>query len=235
MSIKCISWNQSRENYYMFGDCSNVNAGSCGEKCWTVVFVVYKLVFDERDGSVAQHVELKIIGDKTFFLVDSYSIYVTWMAGQNLDEGDYLIVISGQAIARKSNWERVWIVDGSRRVYVSGGETELLAKENGGHCSGLGGWRELEEVSEFEAERGELDSDDISLFSAHKIRIDHCSLSFCADGLIDAIMRSTGITISNNYFAHHNEVMLLGLNDKYLPDSVMQVTIAFNHFGVALV
>ncbi|RXI00505.1 hypothetical protein DVH24_000739 [Malus domestica] len=73
--------------------------------------------------------------------------------------------------------------------FKEGGETELLAKENGGHCSGLGGWKELEEVSEFEAERGELDSDDISLFSAHKIWIDHCSFSFCADGLIDAIMR----------------------------------------------
>ncbi|KAM1053546.1 hypothetical protein ACFX13_001085 [Malus domestica] len=83
--------------------------------------------------------------------------------------------------------------------------------------------------------RGESDGDGISLFSAHKIWIDHCSLSFCADGLIDAIMGSTGITISNNYFAHHDEVMLLGHNDKYLPDSGMQVTIAFNHFGVALV
>ena len=29
--------------------------------------------------------------------------------------------------------------------------------------------------------------------------------------------------------------MLLGHDDKYQPDSGMQVTIAFNHFGVALV
>ncbi|KAM1125734.1 hypothetical protein ACFX13_041766 [Malus domestica] len=83
--------------------------------------------------------------------------------------------------------------------------------------------------------RGKSDGDGISLFGARKIWIDHCSLSFCADGLIDAIMGSTGITISNNYFAHHDEVMLLGHDDKYLPDSGMQVTIAFNHFGVALV
>lgn len=83
--------------------------------------------------------------------------------------------------------------------------------------------------------RGKSDGDGISLFGARKVWIDHCSLSYCADGLIDAIMGSTGITISNNYFAHHDEVMLLGHDDKYLPDSGMQVTIAFNHFGEALV
>ena len=48
-------------------------------------------------------------------------------------------------------------------------------------------------------------------------------------------MGSTGITISNNYFSHHDEVMLLGHDDKYSPDSGMQVTIAFNHFGEGLV
>ncbi|XP_008233253.1 PREDICTED: probable pectate lyase 5 [Prunus mume] len=83
--------------------------------------------------------------------------------------------------------------------------------------------------------RGKSDGDGISLFGARKIWIDHCSLSYCADGLVDAIMGSTGITISNSYFAHHDEVMLLGHDDKYLPDSGMQVTIAFNHFGEALV
>lgn len=83
--------------------------------------------------------------------------------------------------------------------------------------------------------RGVSDGDGISLFSAHQIWIDHCSLSYCADGLVDAIMGSTAITISNNYFSHHNEVMLLGHNDQYTMDSGMQVTIAFNHFGEALV
>lgn len=48
-------------------------------------------------------------------------------------------------------------------------------------------------------------------------------------------MGSTGITISNNHFAHHDEVMLLGHNDRHLPDTGMQVTIAFNHFGEGLV
>ncbi|KAF8370213.1 hypothetical protein HHK36_031744 [Tetracentron sinense] len=83
--------------------------------------------------------------------------------------------------------------------------------------------------------RTKSDGDGISIFSGRKIWIDHCSLSYCTDGLIDAIMGSTGITISNNYFSHHDEVMLLGHNDNYLPDSGMQVTIAFNHFGEALV
>ncbi|KAI4318858.1 hypothetical protein MLD38_032517 [Melastoma candidum] len=79
------------------------------------------------------------------------------------------------------------------------------------------------------------DGDGISIFGSKDIWIDHCSLSHCKDGLIDAVMGSTGITISNNYFSHHNEVMLLGHNDDYLPDSGMQVTIAFNHFGEKLV
>ncbi|WCJ19250.1 Pectin lyase-like superfamily protein [Euphorbia peplus] len=83
--------------------------------------------------------------------------------------------------------------------------------------------------------RGVSDGDGISLFGAQKIWIDHCSLSSCTDGLIDAIMGSTGITISNNYFSHHNEVMLLGHDDRYVIDSGMQVTIAFNRFGDALV
>lgn len=83
--------------------------------------------------------------------------------------------------------------------------------------------------------RTKSDGDGISIFGSSKIWIDHCSLSNCKDGLIDAIMGSTGITISNNYFSHHDEVMLLGHNDAYALDSGMQVTIAFNHFGEALV
>ncbi|KAL1121616.1 hypothetical protein V6Z11_D01G245600 [Gossypium hirsutum] len=83
--------------------------------------------------------------------------------------------------------------------------------------------------------RTESDGDGISIFGAKDIWIDHCSLSHCKDGLIDAVMGSTGITISNNFFSHHNEVMLLGHSDEYEPDSGMQVTIAFNHFGEKLV
>ncbi|KAK8371342.1 hypothetical protein V6Z11_A01G237100 [Gossypium hirsutum] len=83
--------------------------------------------------------------------------------------------------------------------------------------------------------RTESDGDGISIFGAKDIWIDHCSLSHCKDGLIDAVMGSTGITISNNFFSHHNEVMLLGHSDDYEPDSGMQVTIAFNHFGEKLV
>ncbi|KAG5239655.1 pectate lyase [Salix suchowensis] len=68
--------------------------------------------------------------------------------------------------------------------------------------------------------RGESDGDGISIYGSQKIWIDHY-----------AIMGSTAITISNSHFAHHDEVMLLGHNDKYVLDSGMQVTIAFNHFG----
>lgn len=83
--------------------------------------------------------------------------------------------------------------------------------------------------------RTRSDGDGISLFGASNIWVDHCSLSYCADGLVDAIMGSTAITISNSYFSHHDEVMLLGHSDGYAPDSGMQVTIAFNHFGEGLV
>ncbi|KAJ6851960.1 putative pectate lyase 5 [Iris pallida] len=83
--------------------------------------------------------------------------------------------------------------------------------------------------------RSMADGDGISLYSARDVWIDHCSLWRCADGLVDAIMGSTGITVSNSYFADHDEVMLLGHSDDYLPDSGMRVTIAFNRFGPGLV
>ncbi|KAL7113267.1 hypothetical protein ACP275_04G051700 [Erythranthe tilingii] len=78
------------------------------------------------------------------------------------------------------------------------------------------------------------DGDGISIFGASHIWIDHNSLSSCSDGLIDAIMGSTAITISNNYFTQHNEVMLLGHSDSNTRDKVMQVTVAYNHFGEGL-
>ena len=107
------------------------------------------------------------------------------------------------------------------------------------------------------------DGDAISIFGSSHIWIDHNSLSNCADGLVDAVMGSTAITITNNYFTHHNEVsslhpstqfiflpffidmashcvfneqvMLLGHSDSYVRDKQMQVTIAYNHFGEGLI
>ncbi|RZR77800.1 hypothetical protein BHM03_00002993 [Ensete ventricosum] len=97
------------------------------------------------------------------------------------------------------------------------------------------------------------DGDAVSIFGSSHIWVDHCSLSNCADGLVDAIVGSTAITISNNYFTHHNEVslscilpvdsllalsmqvMLLGHSDSYGRDNIMQATIAFNHFGEGLI
>ncbi|KAI4374389.1 hypothetical protein MLD38_012391 [Melastoma candidum] len=83
--------------------------------------------------------------------------------------------------------------------------------------------------------RGMADGDGISISGSSHIWIDHNSLSNCADGLIDAVLASTAITISNNYFTHHNEVMLLGHSDSYVRDKIMQVTIAYNHFGEGLI
>ncbi|CAN6464353.1 unnamed protein product [Victoria cruziana] len=79
------------------------------------------------------------------------------------------------------------------------------------------------------------DGDGVSIFGSSHIWVDHCSLSNCHDGLIDAIRGSTAITISNNYMTHHDKVMLLGHSDAYTQDKDMQVTIAFNHFGEGLV
>ncbi|KAL6583704.1 hypothetical protein OROMI_002993 [Orobanche minor] len=79
------------------------------------------------------------------------------------------------------------------------------------------------------------DGDAISIFGASHVWVDHCSLSNCRDGLIDAVQGSTAITISNNYFTHHNEVILLGASDNHIEDKNMQVTIAFNHFGEGLI
>ncbi|PSS26921.1 Pectate lyase [Actinidia chinensis var. chinensis] len=79
------------------------------------------------------------------------------------------------------------------------------------------------------------DGDGVSIFGGSHVWVDHCSLSNCNDGLIDAIRGATAITISNNYMTHHNKVMLLGHSDSYSQDKNMQVTIAFNHFGEGLV
>jgi len=83
--------------------------------------------------------------------------------------------------------------------------------------------------------RTKSDGDGISIFGSSHIWIDHVSMSNCQDGLIDAIMGSTAITISNCHFTHHNEVMLFGASDSYSGDQIMQVTVAFNHFGQGLV
>ncbi|XP_052108116.1 pectate lyase-like [Arachis duranensis] len=100
--------------------------------------------------------------------------------------------------------------------------------------------------------RTESDGDGLSLFGATNIWIDHVSLSNCDDGLIDAVAGSTAITISNCHMTRHNDVnyiitfcyilflqkyfvILLGASDAYSGDQIMQVTLAFNHFGQGLV
>ncbi|CAL0330946.1 unnamed protein product [Lupinus luteus] len=83
--------------------------------------------------------------------------------------------------------------------------------------------------------RTQSDGDGISIFGASNVWIDHVSMKNCYDGLIDAIMGSTAITISNNHFTDHNEVMLFGASDGYSGDKIMQITVAFNHFGKRLV
>ncbi|KAL2899937.1 putative pectate lyase 13 [Bienertia sinuspersici] len=78
------------------------------------------------------------------------------------------------------------------------------------------------------------DGDGLHIFSSSNVWVDHCTMSNCADGLIDCTVGSTAITISNNYFSHHDKVMLLGHSDDYSADRGMQVTVAFNRFGEKL-
>ncbi|KAL1095833.1 hypothetical protein V6Z11_D06G182900 [Gossypium hirsutum] len=83
--------------------------------------------------------------------------------------------------------------------------------------------------------RGGSDGDAVSVFSSSNIWIDHCYLARSADGLIDVIHASTDVTISNNYFAQHDKVMLLGHSDDFAADEVMKVTLVFNRFGEGLI
>ncbi|KAL7149006.1 hypothetical protein ABFS83_05G011100 [Erythranthe nasuta] len=83
--------------------------------------------------------------------------------------------------------------------------------------------------------RTQSDGDAISIYSSNRIWIDHVSLSRATDGLIDIIEGSTAITISNCKLNHHNDVMLLGAHDAQSRDAIMQVTVAFNRFGIGLI
>lgn len=50
------------------------------------------------------------------------------------------------------------------------------------------------------------DGDGVSVFGSTNVWLDHLSMSNCNDGLIDVIMASTAVTISNCHFTNHNEV-----------------------------
>ncbi|KAL7207377.1 hypothetical protein ACSBR1_029351 [Camellia fascicularis] len=80
------------------------------------------------------------------------------------------------------------------------------------------------------------DRDGISnIFRTSIIWIDHVLMSNYRDGLVDAVEGSTGITISNSHFTDHNKVMLFRAHDSTSKDKIMQVRIAFNHFGNRLI
>ncbi|XP_068650651.1 probable pectate lyase P59 [Aristolochia californica] len=83
--------------------------------------------------------------------------------------------------------------------------------------------------------RTQSDGDGVSIYGSTNVWIDHLSMSNCKDGLIDTIEGSTAITISNNHFTNHNEVMLMGASDANSADAIMQITVAFNHFGRGLI
>ncbi|XP_006655782.2 pectate lyase-like [Oryza brachyantha] len=83
--------------------------------------------------------------------------------------------------------------------------------------------------------RTRSDGDGISVMSSSNVWIDHVSMSNCSDGLVDVVSGSTAITISNGHFTKHDHVMLFGASNSDPQDRVMQITVAFNHFGKGLV
>jgi pectate lyase len=83
--------------------------------------------------------------------------------------------------------------------------------------------------------RTRSDGDGISILSSSNIWIDHVSMWSCADGLIDVVSGSTAITVSNSHFTKHDHVMLFGASNSETQDAMMQITVAFNHFGKGLV
>ncbi|KAG8094602.1 hypothetical protein GUJ93_ZPchr0012g18830 [Zizania palustris] len=83
--------------------------------------------------------------------------------------------------------------------------------------------------------RTQSDGDGVTIFGSTNVWLDHLSLSNCQDGLIDVIAKSTGVTISNCHLTNHNDVMLFGSSDSFSEDQIMQITVAFNHFGRGLV
>lgn len=51
------------------------------------------------------------------------------------------------------------------------------------------------------------EGDGITVFGSSNVWIDHCSMSKCEDGIIDAVKGSTAVTISNCHFTDHSKVV----------------------------
>nr|P27762.1 RecName: Full=Pectate lyase 4; AltName: Full=Antigen Amb a II; AltName: Full=Antigen K; Short=AgK; AltName: Full=Pollen allergen Amb a 2; AltName: Allergen=Amb a 2; Flags: Precursor [Ambrosia artemisiifolia]AAA32671.1 allergen [Ambrosia artemisiifolia] len=78
--------------------------------------------------------------------------------------------------------------------------------------------------------RHQSDGDAIHVTGSSDIWIDHCTLSKSFDGLVDVNWGSTGVTISNCKFTHHEKAVLLGASDTHFQDLKMHVTLAYNIF-----
>nr|CBW30986.1 putative pectate lyase precursor [Ambrosia artemisiifolia] len=80
------------------------------------------------------------------------------------------------------------------------------------------------------APRAGSDGDAISISGSSQIWIDHCSLSKSVDGLVDAKLGTTRLTVSNSLFTQHQFVLLFGAGDENIEDRGMLATVAFNTF-----
>ena len=52
------------------------------------------------------------------------------------------------------------------------------------------------------------DGDAVNIFGSRDIWVDHCYFARGPDGLVDAVMGSTAVTVSNNYFEQHDKVLM---------------------------
>lgn len=50
------------------------------------------------------------------------------------------------------------------------------------------------------------DGDGINIFGSHDVWVDHCYFARGQDGLVDAVMGSTFISVTNNFFEQHDKV-----------------------------
>ncbi|MED6181480.1 putative pectate lyase 3 [Stylosanthes scabra] len=158
-------------------------------------------------------------------------LWITFSHSMSIRLNEELMVSSNKTIDGRG--VDVYIIKGAgitvqyvNNVIIHGIKIRDIVPGNGGFI------RDSEDHYGF---RTRSDGDGISIFGASNVWVDHVSMRKCSDGIIDAIMGSTAITISNSHFTDHNDVMLFGANKDHTIDKVMQITLAFNHFGKRLI
>ncbi|TVU12671.1 hypothetical protein EJB05_46324 [Eragrostis curvula] len=117
-------------------------------------------------------------------------------------------------------------VQGVEHVIIHGVHVHHAARHSGGM---------IRDSKRHYGLRTASDGDGISVMASSNVWVDHVSMYNCSDGLVDVVNGSTAITVSNSHFTKHDHVMLFGASNSNPQDKIMQITVAFNHFGKGLV